>query len=409
MENMNELTEFIPENIDLAMFRSWELKGGEFDDYVEIRNAAFSRRLIASIVAMVAWITLILGVIITLILFVEIPELLPKPVIIIFACLAGLGVTGIIVVFSIIATSSNASLWKGDLRFRYDKSSGKIFFPREDTQYSRKEYDELILGTTDGYNTVRMLEQQPSSRNSKPPLIMETFFLVHRKDGTWRRHLVGYDDCSSTTRRAVTKIRESLPCQRVKRTMSFPECYATQHKSSEMPTPPKPTIPFFVYCFLSIFVIAGLVFLGFSIAELVHARASLSWSSCEGTVTHSEVERSNHEGVTYGVSIHYDYIVADQPYTSNQYCFSPFESSNSHSAMQIVAEHPVGSTVKVYYAPDSPEKSVLVPGPTRGVYFFLIFSLLFSLAPVGIIFLIRFLSNRNYLIKPYTPSEPVWE
>jgi hypothetical protein len=392
------------------MLRSWELKGGEFDDYVEIHNAVFSRWLIASIVAMVAWIALILGVTITLILFAEIPGPLPKPVVITFACFAGLGVTGIMVAVSIVMTSSNASLWKGDLRFRYDQSSGEIFFPRENTQYSRQDYDELILGTTDGYNTVRMLEQQPSARNSKLPLITETFFLVHQKDGTWRRHLVGYDDCSSTTRRAVAKIHESFPCQRVKRTMSLPECYATQHKSSETPTPPKRTIPFPVYCFFSIFVIAGLIFLGFSIAELWNARASLSWLSCEGTVTRSEVERSGHKGgSTYGVSIHYDYTVAAQRYTGNKYCFAPFESSNSRPAKRIVAEHPVGSVVKVYYAPDSPEKSVLVPGPTWGVYFLIVFSLLFSLAPVGMMFVIRFAINRNNLTGPYTPSEPTWE
>ena len=425
-----ELTEFIPENIHHGLFRTWELKTGEYGEWVEIRNSVFSRKVIAGFIALVVWIALVLGIIITVFLRSGFHDTLPKPVIIAFACLSACTATGIIIAGFVYMAYSASSLWKGGLRFRYDQSSGEIFFPRENARYARNEYDELILGMTDGYNTVKFLEERTSTdKQQEPPLIKETYFLVRRKDGTWVRHLVGYDGCSKAVARAVEKIQAALTCQIVTRTMTLQECYATQHKTvaaetgipasvaSEVPAPPKPKqkslIP--AYCFLSIFVAAGLAFFGFGLIELSNARASLAWPSCEGTVTQSKVEQhhsSGHRGggnsKTYGPSIHYDYIVDGIPYTGKKYCYVPVFTSDSGPAQKIVDEHPVGSTVTVYYAADAPEKSVLVPGPNKGVYFLLIFSLVFTLIAIGLMLLVRSNANRDKtkLTRPYQASEP---
>ena len=166
--------------------------------------------------------------------------------------------------------------------------------------------------------------------------------------------------------------------------------------------------PFPVYCSLSISVVVGLVFFGFGIVELCNARASLSWPTSEGIVTRSEVEqRSDNEGGrTYRPSIRYDYIVNGKQYTGNKYCFGVNCSSESQRAKKIVVEYHVGSTVKVYYSPSLPEKSVLVPGPNNSIYFVILSSILFSLIPFA--FLIRYAAKRHKITKPHTPSEPVF-
>ena len=242
----NELTEFVPENVMTGICRSWELKADDFDDCIEIRNVLFSRRMIAAIVALLAWMLLILGVGITMILLGDMPTLgdLPQPLlktfIIAFFCLAGFGAIGIFIALLIYTTLQNASLWKDGLRFQYHKSSGKLFFPREHVRYARNDYDQLILGTTKGYNTVESSENQ-RHRKAQFPFVLETYFLIHRKDGTWVRHLIAYDALtgvfdrwSKATHPAVVKIQESLQCQLVKRTMSLSECRAAQHPTTAL-------------------------------------------------------------------------------------------------------------------------------------------------------------------------------
>ena len=173
----------------------------------------------------------------------------------------------------------------------------------------------------------------------------------------------------------------------------------------EVTPPPKQQKFFLAYCILSIFVLAGLGIVGFCIVTLWNARASLSWPSCDGTVTHSEVGYNDSKSIP---TIHYEYVVDGIQYTGKRYCFGDFDSSAFGSAKRIVDELSVGSTVTVFYSPATPEKSVLVPGHSKNVYYGIGFGLVYALFAVGFMLLYRFFGNRDKtkLTRPYQASEP---
>jgi hypothetical protein len=290
-----ELTEFVPEKIDFGMFRSWELKANDFDDTVEIRSNIFSRQMKVVAVVSAAWMLFIFGIIATILFMNDIPlqdgidQHVLKWFLIAFAGLACLALTVVLNAIFIYTTYSNASLWKDKLRFRYTKSTGELFFPRENVRYSRSGYNEFLLGTTDGYDTVRAMEhQEMSQKPSRAPFATETYFLVHRKDGTWTRHLVGFDQRMKATRLAVAKIKEALQCRTVKRTMSRQECYATQHKNVGVGVatqkPLNPQGLFALYAFLSFFALVGLGIIGIGLNGLWHADDNAVKTIIFGTV-----------------------------------------------------------------------------------------------------------------------------
>ena len=152
---------------------------------------------------------------------------------------------------------------------------------------------------------------------------------------------------------------------------------------SDKNAPQKPAgcfVFFLGYCVLSMLIIGGLVFIVFGIVQLIEARVSLSWATCEGIVTHSEVKKSSgRRGSAYSANIRYDYVVDGKQYTGNRYRFVPINTSNSRPAQKTVDEYPIGFVVKVYYSPNMPEKSVLVPGPTWGVYFLIALGMIVAL------------------------------
>jgi uncharacterized membrane protein len=161
-----------------------------------------------------------------------------------------------------------------------------------------------------------------------------------------------------------------------------------------------------IRCFLSFFALVGLIVIGHSIVGLLEARASLSWQTCEGTVTHSEVQSSRSRSGSgssgrgggsraYGASIRYNYTVDGKEYTGNTYQFGDYSSTDPRRAKEIVEKLPVGAVVKVYYSRDSPEKSVLVPGPGGGIFLMFIIGIIFFLIGAGILVMIRVVASLN--------------
>jgi len=271
----SELTEFVPEKVIFgtsAPLPSWELQANEFSDSVEIRNVIFSRTAILSIIVIVAWMMLIGGIIIAAIIMNNLPGNIPKALLIVFASFAGLSATGIVIAILLYEVSSNASLWKEGLRFRYDKTSGELFFPRENVRYSREDYDILILGVTDGYDAVKIAEDVEAGRDGRMDFITQAYFLVRRKDGTWCRHLIVYNLYSKSVHRSVTKIQKVMRCPLAKRRMTLPECYATQHvpAAEERAAPSKTRNMLVVYCFCSLFMAVGLGVVIFGLHGLWH-------------------------------------------------------------------------------------------------------------------------------------------
>jgi hypothetical protein len=396
-----ELTEFVPEKIDYG-FRSWQLKASEFEDYIEIRNLIFSRKLIGTIVAVITFMAFIIAVGTVGVLMSNNQGPVPKPLFIAGFVSVCFLITGVIIAFFIGGTWSNASHWKGGLRFQYSKSTGELFFPREDARYSRKDYDELILGTSNGYDIADILLEHERKENSNkrhyspPTLFTQVYFLVHRKDGTWTRHLIAYEQRSegdhmgiAADRKGFEKIQEAVQCQTVARTMTQQECYTAQHKTADpeakLTQPPKPMrFGILFYCFMSIFLLGALFFFGIGCYQLYLANATLSWYTTEGIITRSEKNIAGKDQVT--LSINYDYTVDGERYTGKTYQYGSF--GTREGTEKIVAQHPVGTVVKVYYSPQSPEQSVLVPGAGVGSYIAIVFGIVMSLAVLAAMFLI---------------------
>ena len=131
----------------------------------------------------------------------------------------------------------------------------------------------------------------------------------------------------------------------------------------------------FFRCFTLIFPVVGLVVIGIGLLELYCGSKSYSWSSCEGIVRQAKVKYGS-KGASSPL-IRYDYTINGSLYSGEKYRYGGIHSK--HSSEKIVAEHPVGSAVKVYYDPNSPVKSVLVPGRGWGSYLIIGFGMVFFL------------------------------
>ena len=254
MQLPSELTEFVPEKVTFGTsspFPTWELKANEFSDSIEIRNVIFSWTAIITIIVLVAFITLICGIIMAAAI-ADPPGGLSKEFFVVKVSLIWLFGIGIFVAIMLWETYSNTSLWKGGLRFQYDKTSGGLFFPRENVRYARDDYDTLILGVTEGYNTVLIAEHMEKfgGKTGRVDLVIQAYFLVRHKDGAWARHLIVYNLFhSKSIQRAIIQVQKTMRCSMAKRQMTLPECYATQHKSV---TETKPRAPLYItyYCYV---------------------------------------------------------------------------------------------------------------------------------------------------------------
>jgi hypothetical protein len=110
---------------------------------------------------------------------------------------------------------------------------------------------------------------------------------------------------------------------------------------------------------------------------------ALGYATAAGSVTHSEVETiDGDEGFTDRAKIQYKYSAAGKEYVGYRYRYGQW-SSGGQVAHRIVAAHPVGAQVEVYYAPSDPTDSVLTAGLEGMDLFFAMFMLPFNLVMLG--------------------------
>lgn len=158
------------------------------------------------------------------------------------------------------------------------------------------------------------------------------------------------------------------------------------------------------YCFSVLFMAGGLGETGINLYRLYYGNERLSWSSCEGTIEDTPVIYAVTGGtgpIKYQPIIRYNYIVGGKLYSGDNYRYTRNKFPLDRTE-KIVAAHPVGSTVTVYYAPHSPERSVLVPGTDWCHYIRIGIALTCFLLSL---WLFLYIANRN---GPYAPSEPVF-
>ena len=120
-------------------------------------------------------------------------------------------------------------------------------------------------------------------------------------------------------------------------------------------------------------------------ADLQTARVPVHYPSAAGAVTHSEVttHHSSKHGTSYQASISYRFEVGAKQFTGERLRFTP-ASSDSTSACSLVSAHPVGSTVQVFYNPNDPMESLLLPGVNGSDFLAVLFLTPFNAIMLGL-------------------------
>lgn len=130
----------------------------------------------------------------------------------------------------------------------------------------------------------------------------------------------------------------------------------------------------------ALFLISGVVLLGFALAHLWRARQSQSWPAVEATVSSVGVANEIGEGVSFRPEVRFTYSFGGQVYESTRVRVGWSMSATQHWAAGVVARYPKGSRVRAAVDPRDPEFCVL----ERGVHRFLWVSLAFSSAFVAV-------------------------
>ena len=152
-------------------------------------------------------------------------------------------------------------------------------------------------------------------------------------------------------------------------------------------------VPLFMGAIFATVGFCLILFLGWPVLQ--KAKASAEWPSTEGTVTDSEVIRSqDDDGVQYKPEVLYSYQVEEEDYQQSNIRYDGNWSTNSPTyANKTVKKYPVGKAVDVYYDPEDAFEAVLEPGTSWASYSLVAFGGVFFLIGAGI-----FLSTGGYLL-----------
>jgi len=142
-----------------------------------------------------------------------------------------------------------------------------------------------------------------------------------------------------------------------------------------------------ILSFSSVGIVAGLVF-GKPILE--QAKTSEEWPQTPGAILVSELEESRSDEGTrmYSAHVVYRYDLDGGSFESDRVWFGGDYSTSDRSEMsEVVRRYPVGADVMVYYSPDDPSQSVLMPGAYLSSYILFVIGMVF-LSVAGLLLLI---------------------
>jgi hypothetical protein len=150
------------------------------------------------------------------------------------------------------------------------------------------------------------------------------------------------------------------------------------------------------------------VFVGWASLALVRSVMASHWPTAPGEVLISRVEsHPGKGGATYEPYIRYRYPVGDRKYVNDRCDFLGGSASDGNYAERLVAAHPQGSAVAVYYNPADPNSSVLTPGVPPLAYLMAIFIQPFVVIGLAIlvqslVLVFRYRQLRRFLAAPLT-------
>jgi hypothetical protein len=120
-----------------------------------------------------------------------------------------------------------------------------------------------------------------------------------------------------------------------------------------------------------LFGLVGMGVLVYGIMNLNRGRASESWPTVSGVVTHSDVRSSRGDSsTTYHAEVSYEFVVEGAKHHSDKVSFGEYGTNSHARAARICDGYPVGAPVDVFYSPEDPDVAVLEPGAS-GFGFFL--------------------------------------
>jgi hypothetical protein len=90
---------------------------------------------------------------------------------------------------------------------------------------------------------------------------------------------------------------------------------------------------------------------------------SQSWPTVTGTIITSKLDSRSGRYAR----IEYEYVVDDDKYVSDNLAFGLGSKGGRDVALGMLAAHPVGKKVTVYYKPRSPKAACLYPGVVPSV------------------------------------------
>jgi len=133
--------------------------------------------------------------------------------------------------------------------------------------------------------------------------------------------------------------------------------------------------------------------------SLLQGRQAQSWPAVDARVLRSEIEVSKKVGgIRRGQAVHsdyftpvirYEYVVNGKTYMGSRISFDESDTSghDRRDAEKCVRKYPVGASIRIHYAPDQPQQSIIDPTPNNG--FLAILFILGKLALIGGVVLCR--------------------
>ncbi len=155
-------------------------------------------------------------------------------------------------------------------------------------------------------------------------------------------------------------------------------------------------LPFFLIFLGAFMTVFGAAFLIAFFRRLREGKASLHWPTSPGEVIRTEVVKEalgrHRGGYTYFPKVEYNYTVDGISYHGT--AISAFEQSDfevgmasEKKALKAISPYQLNQTVPVYYNPQQPSQSLLMPGKLTGAGLPVSFgSMCLLLGPIAIVF-----------------------
>ena len=156
--------------------------------------------------------------------------------------------------------------------------------------------------------------------------------------------------------------------------------------------------------FQIIFLAIGIVMTVISIRQYLIALETYDWPFVTGKITEAKIKRyvttdnpeSDISRQTYEASyipkIIYNYQVNGQEYTNNKIQYTSHSKDTKQEAKAVLDMFPDKNSVRIYYDPEKPEKSVLLQGGNNNLW---IIGVIFIGLGLVFIFIYNFIKPNN--------------